>query len=61
MNELIEKAKSFANSKNLDLLEIVVVNKKVYVKGRRDGKIVIVITHTPDRVIDLFDKVIVLD
>ncbi|MCQ2082339.1 MAG: ABC transporter ATP-binding protein [Lachnospiraceae bacterium] len=26
----------------------------------RDGKIVIVITHTPDRVIDLFDKVIVL-
>lgn len=26
----------------------------------RQGKIVIVITHTPDRVIDLFDKVIVL-
>lgn len=26
----------------------------------REGKIVIVITHTPDRVIDLFDKVIVL-
>lgn len=41
MNELIEKAKSFANSKNLDLLEVVVVNKKVYVKGRREGKIVI--------------------
>lgn len=41
MNELIEKAKSFANSKNLDLLEVVVVNKKVYVKGRRNGQIVI--------------------
>ena len=26
----------------------------------REGKIVIVITHTPDRVVDLFDKVIVL-
>ncbi len=26
----------------------------------REGKIVIVITHTPDRVIDLFDKVLVL-
>ena len=25
-----------------------------------DGKIVIAITHTPDRVIELFDKVIVL-
>ena len=25
-----------------------------------EGKIVIVITHTPDRVIDMFDKVIVL-
>lgn len=26
----------------------------------REGKIVIVITHTPDRVVDLFDKIIVL-
>ena len=29
-------------------------------KISREGKIVIVITHTPDRVIDLFDDVIVL-
>lgn len=41
MNDLIEKAKSIANSKNLDLLEIIVVDKKVYIKGHRNGKLVI--------------------
>ena len=40
-----------------------VVARKLFEKLREiadDGKIVIVITHTPDRVIDLFDDVIVL-
>ncbi|SFD05408.1 ABC transporter ATP-binding protein [Butyrivibrio sp. YAB3001] len=40
-----------------------VVARKLFVKLREiadEGKIVIVITHTPDRVIDLFDDVIVL-
>ena len=40
-----------------------VISREIFTKLRRiadDGRIVIVITHTPDRVIDLFDKVIVL-
>ena len=40
-----------------------VIAREIFTKLRAiadDGKIVIVITHTPDRVIDLFDKVIVL-
>ena len=40
-----------------------VIAREIFTKLRSvadDGKIVIVITHTPDRVIDLFDKVIVL-
>lgn len=40
-----------------------VVARKLFLKLREvadEGKIVIVITHTPDRVIDLFDDVIVL-
>ena len=40
-----------------------VIAREIFTKLRGiadEGKIVIVITHTPDRVIDLFDKVIVL-
>ena len=40
-----------------------VISREIFSKLRQiadDGRIVIVITHTPDRVIDLFDKVIVL-
>lgn len=40
-----------------------VIAREIFTKLRAiadEGKIVIVITHTPDRVIDLFDKVIVL-
>ncbi len=40
-----------------------VIAREIFTKLRMiadEGKIVIVITHTPDRVIDLFDKVIVL-
>ena len=40
-----------------------VISREIFTKLRQiadDGRIVIVITHTPDRVIDLFDKVIVL-
>ena len=40
-----------------------VIAREIFTKLREiadEGKIVIVITHTPDRVIDLFDKVIVL-
>ena len=40
-----------------------VIAKEIFTKLRAiadEGRIVIVITHTPDRVIDLFDKVIVL-
>ena len=40
-----------------------VIAREIFTKLRGiadDGKIVLVITHTPDRVIDLFDKVIVL-
>ncbi len=40
-----------------------VISREIFTKLRAiadEGKIVIVITHTPDRVIDLFDKVIVL-
>ena len=40
-----------------------VISREIFTKLRRiadDGRIVIVITHTPDRVIDLFDRVIVL-
>ena len=40
-----------------------VIAREIFTKLRKiadEGKIVIVITHTPDRVIDLFDKVIVL-
>ena len=40
-----------------------VIAREIFTKLRSiadEGKIVIVITHTPDRVIDLFDKVIVL-
>ena len=40
-----------------------VIARELFTKLRMiadDGRIVIVITHTPDRVIDLFDKVIVL-
>ena len=40
-----------------------VIAREIFTKLRTiadEGKIVIVITHTPDRVIDLFDKVIVL-
>ena len=40
-----------------------VIAREIFTKLRGiadDGRIVIVITHTPDRVIDLFDKVIVL-
>ena len=40
-----------------------VIAREIFLKLRGiadEGKIVIVITHTPDRVIDLFDKVIVL-
>ena len=40
-----------------------VISREIFTKLHRiadDGRIVIVITHTPDRVIDLFDKVIVL-
>ncbi len=40
-----------------------VIAREIFEKLRAiadDGKIVMVITHTPDRVIDLFDKVIVL-
>ena len=39
------------------------ISREIFAKLRRiadEGRIVIVITHTPDRVIDLFDKVIVL-
>ena len=39
------------------------ISRELFVKLRQiadEGRIVIVITHTPDRVIDLFDKVIVL-
>ena len=37
--------------------------RELFLQLRRiadQGKIIIVITHTPDRVVDLFDKVIVL-
>jgi ABC-type multidrug transport system ATPase subunit len=40
-----------------------VISREIFTKLRQiadEGRIVIVITHTPDRVIDLFDKVIVL-
>jgi ABC-type multidrug transport system ATPase subunit len=40
-----------------------VIAREIFTKLRAiadEGRIVIVITHTPDRVIDLFDKVIVL-
>ena len=40
-----------------------VIAREIFTKLRAiadEGKIVIVITHTPDRVVDLFDKVIVL-
>ena len=40
-----------------------VIAREIFTKLRAiadEGKIVVVITHTPDRVIDLFDKVIVL-
>ena len=40
-----------------------VISREIFTKLRAiadEGRIVIVITHTPDRVIDLFDKVIVL-
>ena len=40
-----------------------VISREIFTKLRQianDGRIVIVITHTPDRVIDLFDRVIVL-
>ena len=40
-----------------------VISREIFTKLRKiadDGRIVMVITHTPDRVIDLFDKVIVL-
>ena len=40
-----------------------VISREIFTKLRAiadEGKIVIAITHTPDRVIDLFDKVIVL-
>ena len=40
-----------------------VIAREIFAKLRGiadEGKIVLVITHTPDRVIDLFDKVIVL-
>ena len=40
-----------------------VIARELFTKLRKiadEGKIVIAITHTPDRVIDLFDKVIVL-
>jgi len=40
-----------------------VIAREIFTKLRGiadDGKIVLVITHTPDRVVDLFDKVIVL-
>ena len=40
-----------------------VISREIFTKLRKiadEGRIVIVITHTPDRVIDLFDKVIVL-
>ena len=40
-----------------------VISREIFSKLRQiadEGRIVIVITHTPDRVIDLFDKVIVL-
>ena len=39
------------------------ISREIFTKLRQiadEGRIVIVITHTPDRVIDLFDKVIVL-
>ena len=40
-----------------------VISREIFTKLRQiadEGRIVLVITHTPDRVIDLFDKVIVL-
>jgi ABC-type multidrug transport system ATPase subunit len=40
-----------------------IIAREIFQKLRTiadDGKIVIVITHTPDRVIDLFDRVIIL-
>ncbi len=39
------------------------ISREIFLRLRRiadEGRIVIVITHTPDRVIDLFDKVIIL-
>ena len=39
------------------------ISREIFLRLRKiadDGRIVIVITHTPDRVIDLFDKVIIL-